>query len=347
MTEAEFYQLLQRYLEGRATPDEQARVAQWYDQLHQADDRQPAKLAKPAVEDAIWQRLQLPAAPAPRMRMRRLEPRWRQTPVRWAAAVGLLALALGGLLPYARHWQAPATTTAATGWTRYHNTTQQEQVLRLPDATRVTLHPGSSLRYAGGLTGARREVYLEGEAFFQVHKDPAHPFLVLTKQLVTTVLGTSFDVKAYPGSAHALVAVREGKVAVQPRQAAQLDATPTHPAKAGVLLLPNQQVVYSVASHHLKKGLVAKPAVLVPQAFEFEERPVTEVLSALEKAYGVTILYDKQKLAGCTVSITFYNESLFEKVGLLCKSLGASYTQADTQITIHSLGCHAAPLPPG
>lgn len=345
MTEAEFYQLLQRYLEGRATPDEQARVAQWYDQLHQADDRQPAKLAKSAVENAIWQRLQLPAAPAPRMR--RLEPRWRQTPVRWAAAVGLLVLALGGLLPYARHWQAPATTTAATDWTRYHNTTQQEQVLRLPDATRVTLHPGSSLRYAGGLTGARREVYLEGEAFFQVHKDPAHPFLVLTKQLVTTVLGTSFDVKAYPGSAQALVAVREGKVAVQPRQAAQLDATPTHPAKAGVLLLPNQQVVYSVASHHLKKGLVAKPAVLVPQAFEFEERPVTEVLTALEKAYGVTILYDKQKLAGCTVSITFYNESLFEKVGLLCKSLGASYTQADTQITIHSLGCHATPLPPG
>ena len=349
MTEAEFYLLLQRYLDGRATPDEQARVAQWYEQLHEADARQPAPLAKRAVEDAIWQRLQLPATPpaaTPTPRMRRLVPEhWRQTPVRWAAAVGLLALALGGLLPYARHWQAASTTTAAS-WTRYHNTTQQEQVLRLPDATRVTLHPGSSLRYVGGLAGARREVYLEGGAFFQVHKDPAHPFLVLTKQLVTTVLGTSFDVKAYPGSTQALVAVREGKVAVQPRQAAQLDATPTHPAKAGVLLLPNQQVVYSVASHHLNKGLVDKPAVLVPQAFEFEERPVAEVLAALEKAYGVDILYDKQKLAGCTVSITFYNESLFEKVGLLCKSLGASYTQAGTQLTIHSLGCHAAPLPP-
>jgi ferric-dicitrate binding protein FerR (iron transport regulator) len=292
------------------------------------------------VEAAIWQRLRLPTAtPAPTLRVSR----WRQKPVRWAAAVGLLAL--GGLLPYARHWQdAPGT---ATGWTRYHNATQQEQILRLPDATRVTLHPGSSLRYAGGLAGARREVYLEGEAFFQVHKDPAHPFLVLTKQLVTTVLGTSFDVKAYPGSAEAQVAVREGKVAVQPRAAAQLDATPAHPAKAGVLLLPNQQVVYSVASHHLHRQLVDKPAVLVPQAFEFEERPVAEVLAALEKAYGVDILYDKQKLAGCTVSITFYKESLFEKLDLLCKSLGASYSQADTQITIHSRGCQAAPLSSG
>jgi ferric-dicitrate binding protein FerR (iron transport regulator) len=342
VTEVEFYQLLQRYLDGRATPDEQARVAQWYEQLHRADGRQPAPPAQQVVEAAIWQRLRLPAtAPAPALRVSR----WRQKPVRLAAAVGLLALALGGLLPYARHWQA--TPGTATGWTRYHNATQQEQILRLPDATRVTLHPGSSLRYAGGLAGARREVYLEGEAFFQVHKDSAHPFLVLTKQLVTTVLGTSFDVKAYPGSTEAQVAVHEGKVAVQPRATAQLDATPAHPAKAGVLLLPNQQVVYSVASHHLHKQLVDKPLVLVPQAFEFEERPVAEVLAALEKAYGVDIQYDKQKLAGCTVSITFYKESLFEKLDLLCKSLGASYSQADTQITIHSRGCQAAPLPSG
>jgi len=342
VTEAEFYLLLQRYLDGRATPDEQARVTQWYDQLHQADAQRAPLPGKQVVEDAIWQRLRLPAAPAPRERQ--LLP-WRRRPVRWAAAAGLLALTLGGLLPYA--WQRQSTSTTATGWTRYDNTTQRVQVLHLPDDTRVTLQPGSHLRYAGGLAGARREVHLEGEAFFQVHKDAKHPFLVFTKQLVTTVLGTSFDVKAYPGSAQALVAVREGKVAVQPRQAAHLDATPTHPAKAGVLLLPNQQVVYSVASHHLRKALVEKPLVLVPQAFEFEERPVTEVLATLEKAYGVRILYDKQKLAGCTVSITFYNESLFDKLGLLCKSLGASYTQADTQITIHSRGCQATPRPSG
>jgi transmembrane sensor len=65
------------------------------------------------------------------------------------------------------------------------------------------------------------------------------------------------------------------------------------------------------------------------------------VLAALKKAYGVPIRYDKQKLAGCTVSITFYDEPLFEKLGLLCKSLGAYYTLADTQIIIHSAGCQA------
>lgn len=353
MTEAEFYQLLQRYLDGRCTPAEQARVAQWYEQLHQQAAATPPLPSQQAVEAAIWQRLRLdpvaakPAPPTPRLR-RLTRDLWRRPQLRWAASLGLLALGMGGLLPYARHWQAaaPTATTTDHGWTRHRNTTQQVQLLQLPDASRVTLQPGSSLRYTTALAGPRREVYLEGEAFFQVHKNPQRPFLVFTNQVVTTVLGTSFDVKAYPGQAQALVAVREGKVAVQPRETAQLDVTPTHPAKLGVLLLPNQQVVYSVASRRLRKELVDKPVVLVPQAFEFEERPVAEVFAALEKAYGVPIHYDQQKLAGCTVSITFYDEPLFEKLGLLCRSLGAYYTLADTQITIHSTGCQARPAPP-
>jgi transmembrane sensor len=347
VTEAEFYLLLQRYLDGACTPAEQAQVAQWYNQLQKADARPLASPSQQSVEAAIWQRLRLaPAGPQPALRGRRTARLWQKRQLRWAAGLGLFVLGLGGLLPVARHWQNASEPTSAHGWTRHQNTTNQVQAFGLPDGSRVTLHPGSSLRYAVALAGARREVYLEGEAFFQVHKNPARPFLVFTNQVVTTVLGTSFDVKAYPGRAQALVAVREGKVSVQPRTNAQLDATPTHPAKGGVLLLPNQQVVYSVASHRLKKELVDKPAVLVPQAFEFEERPVAEVLATLEKAYGVPILYDKQKLAGCTVSITFYDEPLFEKLGLLCKSLGAYYTLADTQITIHSTGCQASPAPP-
>ena len=348
MTEAEFYQLLQRYLDGRCTPEEEARVAQWYDQLPAAE---PSPLPQPAaaeVEAAIWQRLRRPLPPA----KLRLRPKWRQPAVRWAAGLGLLALGLGGaLLPGARrHWVAITTSskadassqpTANLPVTRQYNATQQVQTLLLPDSSRVELQPGSSLRYATGLTGPRREVHLEGEAFFQVRKNPARPFLVLTSQVVTTVLGTSFDVRAYPGGTQALVAVREGKVAVQPRHLASLDATPTHPSKTGVLLLPNQQAVYSVASQRLVKQLVPRPVMLVPQVFEFEERPVAEVLAALQKAYGVPMRYNRQQLAGCTVSITFYNEPLHEKLELLCKALGTTYTLANGEVTIEGTGCRS------
>jgi transmembrane sensor len=344
VTEAEFHKLLQRYLDGRCTPKERAQVERWYDRLGEADLAALPLQNQEAVEDAIWQRLQQVGAGTPPKTRVLPHPSssWQRPQLRWAAAA-LLALGLGAVLPYAReHASAPTQQTAVTtahGWTRRANTTPQEQAFQLPDGSQVALHSGSTLRYTTAFTGPKREVYLEGEAFFKVSKNPARPFLVFTNQVVTTVLGTSFRVKAYTGSKEASVAVREGKVAVQARKDAHLDATPTHPAATGVLLLPNQQVVYSVASRQLKKELVDRPVVLVPQQFEFEERPVAEVITTLEKAYGVHIVYDKAKLAGCTVSITFYDEPLFEKLGLLCKSLGAYYQLSDAEIIIHSKGC--------
>ncbi|TPG67536.1 FecR family protein [Hymenobacter nivis] len=344
MTEVEFQLLLQRYLDGHCTPQECARVEHWYDQLGAAPLGARPQPHPRAVEGAVWQRLQQ-AGVGQGPRARALPPPeayWRRPRLRWAAAA-LVALGLGAL-PFAWQRTAPplqATTTTEHGWTRRANASPQPQSFRLPDGSLITLHPGSSLRYASAFAGPRRAVYLDGEAFFKVSKNPARPFLVFTKQVVTTVLGTSFRVKAYPGGKDASVAVREGKVAVQARQDADLAATPAHPAAAGVLLLPNQQVVYSAASQRLKKELVDRPVVLVPQAFEFEERPVAEVLAALEKAYGVHMVYDKAKLASCTVSITFYNEPLFEKLGLLCKSLGAYYQLSNAEIIIHSAGCQS------
>ncbi|WP_167855406.1 FecR family protein [Hymenobacter fodinae] len=346
MTEAQFQLLLQRYLDGQCTPEEVIAVEQWYNRLEETEGKALRSLNQEAVEDAIWQRIQAKKqteAPAPIV-VQHPAGFWQRPQLQWAALL-LFAIGLGLLYPLLRQFQNTRQLSHATanGWTRRSNTTALEQAFRLPDGSKITLHPGSSLRYATGLAGPKREVYLEGEAFFQVSKNPARPFLVFTKQVVTTVLGTSFRVKAYAGSKEASVAVREGKVSVQASDRAQLDATPAKPATHGVVLLPNQQVVYSVAKHHLRKELVDKPVMLAPQSFEFEERPVAEVLTALEKAYGVTIAYDKAKLSGCTVSIAFYDEPLFEKLGLLCKSLGAYYTLSETQITIHSTGCQLSP----
>lgn len=344
MTEAEFHLVLQRYLAGRCTPQERALVERWYDRLDEAEGRAQRMPSQAAAEEVIWQRLLRSGAgrlAQPAARERRPAAFW-QTPHFQRAAAALLLAAGLGVLPYAAHRPAqpqPTAATSALGWTRHLNTTHAVENFQLPDGSAIALHPGSSLRYATAFAGPRRDVHLTGEAFFKVSKNPARPFLVFTNHLVTTVLGTSFRVKAYADSKENYVAVREGRVAVQARRTARLDATPASPAAAGVLLLPNQQVVYSASQRYLKKELVDKPVVLAPQAFEFEERPVAEVLTALEKAYGVDIEYDKARLASCTVSITFYNEPLFEKLGLLCKSLGAYYTLADAQIIIHSTGC--------
>ncbi|RYY09238.1 MAG: DUF4974 domain-containing protein, partial [Cytophagaceae bacterium] len=95
-------------------------------------------------------------------------------------------------------------------------------------------------------------------------------------------------------------------------------------------------------THYLTKALVEKPALLTPQPLAFKNRPVAEVLTALEKAYGVNIVYDPAKLTGCTITITFEDDSLFEQLDTLCKALDAKYEMANNaQIIFDSNGCKA------
>jgi len=248
----------------------------------------------------------------------------------------VLSVGLGWWL-WQRNRQTPAL--ASVKWVQQVNKLQYEQDITLQDGSHVLLYPGSRLQYKEGLAGARREVYLTGQAFFNVTKNPARPFLVYTEKVVTTVLGTSFLVTAYANK-EAKVAVREGRVAVQPRKGAQLDITPAQPTFHGLVLLPNQQAVYSTESEQMEKELVAKPAALAPQPLDFKKRPVAEVLAALEKVYGVNIVYDPVKLRNCTITIAFDNEPLFEQLDILCKALNASYKRADdAQIIFESTGC--------
>jgi transmembrane sensor len=346
MTEAEFEDMHQRYLDGTSRPGEREVVEQWSRQLGSPEDLILPLAEREQVRAAMWSQIKNLTqgdsdSVAGRGRvLQHPASFWHMPVVRWAAAILLLVgAALAMLLPRQQQ-RAALAQTAASDWVQQRNTSAQAHVLMLADGSRVTLYPGSNLQYQPGLGGARRVVRLKGEAFFKVAKNPARPFLVYTEQLVTTVLGTSFRVKAYAGRPNE-VAVQEGRVSVQVRRGAKLSATPAQPAAGGVVLLPNQQVAYSaLVPRPLHKDLVANPLVLAPQAFTFEKQPVVKVLQALEKAYGVDILYDQRKLAGCTVTVTFYQESLYEKLDVLSKALGASYSATkNAQIQFNSSGC--------
>lgn len=342
LSQAEFDALLQRYLAGQSRPGERQLVEGWSKQLGAEENLQLPPHWQVEVKAAVWQRIARlteaatpPAAAATSQAVPQALPLWRRPVLRWAAVL-VLALGAGWWLP------RPHTAPVATHWVRQHNATRHAQQLLLADGSRVTLAAGSTLHYSANLAGIRREVYLTGEAFFKVTKNPARPFLVYTDKLITTVLGTSFRVTANAGQP-GRVAVCEGRVAVQPRVGAQLSATPTQPAPAGVLLLPNQQVTYSAAAgQRLTKELVEKPIVLAPQVLTFKNQPVPEVLAALEKAYGVNIVYDPQKLRGCTITIDFEDEPLFEQLQTLCKALDANYKLANNaQIIFETNGCKA------
>ena len=343
MNQSNFSMLLQRYQQGECTPAEKQRIEQWYSRLGAEQPFNLTAAEKATLVATVWQRISdhtmpgLPVASTTKIKART----WPPMSVRWAAAV-LLALGAGlvgthlGLGPrgWATALQQKATAERPTMWRVYTNASAYEAQVALPDGSAVTLAPASSLKYPRTFDGPRRTVYLTGEAFFDVLHDAHHPFSVYTDRVVTTVLGTSFRVQAYAGQAEAQVQVRTGAVRVSSREAGADRA-------ASLVVLPNQQAVYSGVRRQLRRELVAEPLLLKQQSFAFNDRPVAEVLAALEQSYGVTIEYDAAAVRSCTLTLNLSSEPLFTKLDIICEILGASYEKADGRIVFHNQPCQA------
>lgn len=228
-------------------------------------------------------------------------------------------------------------------WTEKHNTTTQTIDIALNDGSRISLEPQGRIRYPEKFDGPRREVFLEGEAFFDIAKDPAHPFLVYANGLVTKVLGTSFRIKAYDGAREVTVEVKTGKVSVFAQSDPDLKEKLDDTQLQGVVLTPNQKIVYARNEVKMLKTLVEKPEMVVPKAdvpqFSFEDTPASEVFNTIGKAYGIDILYDEALLKDCPLTAMLDNQTLHDKLDIICKAVESSYQIVDGQVVIHSKGC--------
>lgn len=210
----------------------------------------------------------------------------------------------------------------------------------LPDQSTVWLQPQSRISYARDFTTpAKREVYLSGDAFFQVAKNPDKPFFVYADELVTKVLGTSFWVKARETGKQVVVQVKTGKVSVFARTDSRANAMRANRELEGVVLTPNQQLMFSRTEVRMKKSLVEEPAPVLAQSFVFKDEPVARIFTALEQAYGIDIIYDEDLLANCLLTASLTDEPLYEKLRLLCKGIEGNYEVVDAQIIISAKGC--------
>ncbi|RPD48033.1 DUF4974 domain-containing protein [Hymenobacter sediminis] len=341
MNQAYLLHLLQRYQQGECTPEEARVVEQWYELLgHEQPPLMLAATEREQLRALLWQNIEAqtqqlavsPSAGRP----------WYAGAARWAAAAALaLGLGVGAQQILTRQSAPPVAVKPsvhqASGWRTYVNATTQPQTVRLTDGSMVQVSPQGQLKYPARFATQHRTVYLKGEAFFTIAHDKAHPFRVYTQEVVTTVLGTSFLVRAPEGTAPVVVKVRTGRVQVNPLR--EPAATPA--ARRSIVVLPNQQAVYLPARHELQRELVAQPVQLAAQSFVFDDRPVAEVLDALQKAYGIAIEYDSKALRNCTVTLNLQNESLYGKLDVLSKALGASYTASETHLIFRSPGCAA------
>ena len=103
-------------------------------------------------------------------------------------------------------------------------------------------------------------------------------------------------------------------------------------------------MIYHRELEALSKGLVEKPEIILPNSdlfhMKFENEDVSEILDVLQENYGVVIRYDKDLLSHCKLTTSMSDEGLYERIEVICKAIGASYTLDDgAVITIKSNGC--------
>jgi ferric-dicitrate binding protein FerR (iron transport regulator) len=228
--------------------------------------------------------------------------------------------------------------------TEEFNTTDEKKIVRLADGSTIHLSPHAVIRYSRKFaTGTTRDIYLSGEAFFEVAKDPNKPFRVFSHELVTKVLGTSFTIKANVGDKQISVVVRTGKVSVYNKNN-EKDQTGINSQKlTGVVLTPNQELVFSRDELKFQKTLIEKPVLINPAEiknnFQYEDAPVAEVFEQLEKAFGIDIVYDKETIKNCKVTADLDDESIYKKLELICRAMDARYDIIDGQVTIQARPC--------
>jgi transmembrane sensor len=177
----------------------------------------------------------------------------------------------------------------------------QKSIIYLSDGTVVNLNSSSKLVYPKVFEKEVRKVFLEGEAFFEVTKSNK-PFIVQTEQLNTKVLGTSFNIRAFPAHEEHSVSLVTGKVLVYPPQDVRqhLILKPGEKGeikrKAGVLLKTKFDLDQEVA---WKDGILL-----------FKELPFEEALNRIENWYGVEFSLDHPPQGNYLVTGRFANESL-------------------------------------
>ncbi len=218
------------------------------------------------------------------------------------------------------------------------NKSPKSLFITLSDGTKVTLKKDSKIQVSRDFGNQKRAVYLIGEAFFEVKKDPLNPFLVYAGGIVTKVLGTSFTVRAYQNESKTSVAVKTGNVTVYQEKSIKQN---NHPDQ--ILLTPNQEAVFEKSNSKIVKTIVEKPIVLVRTDeilnFEYNEISIVKVFDQLQTAFGVKIVYDAELLAQCNLTASLSEESLFDKIAIICETIQAKYEIADGQIVIYAKGC--------
>ena len=214
---------------------------------------------------------------------------WGRVAAIWA--IPFIMVCFSAYYYYSAKDYVKETLSEVTYMQRYAAMGTREEVV-LPDGSKVWLNAGTLLVYPSSFISESRNVYIAGEGFFEVSKDKEHPFIVTTNHLELEVLGTTFNISAYPDNNQIMATLETGRLQVKVNK---------QPEK--YFLEPNDQLIYTpstgIVQQH-KVNAVSHSDWRMGGLF-FGNVPFNDVLHTLERVYGVkfhvrTSIYQNQSL---------------------------------------------------
>lgn len=202
--------------------------------------------------------------------------------------------------------------------------------INLPDGSKVSLNNASKIKYLKEFSSESREVFLEGEAYFEVKKDRSKPFIVHASGIQTKVLGTAFNIHAYKDLSTVAVSVMKGRVAI------------SDSLSSFGLLEKDQQIEIDKRSKVFVKTTGKSTSVVGWREGQllFDQATFLEVRSVLHKKFGVEMKFESENLKNCRFTASFdKDEKPFEILDMLNLLHGTSYRLENNVIVISGNGC--------
>ena len=304
-------ELIDKYAFGTISPEELQELLDWYhsaeigvvewpsDELEEQDQLRERMLLR--LQTQIRAATEIGVAPArpvvpvvptrpmalPRGRIFRLGP--------WQVAASLIIIISS--IWIARQYM---DLTGKPAWVEVRNPTGKIQAIRLPDSSEVWLNAASAIRYSperGKGKDAPREVWLEGEGYFDVTEDHAHPFVVYSGSLTTTVLGTRFDVKSFAGEQLTSVSVLSGKVRVGD-SAGMLDVL-TAARQLQVDIRTGKSATLTIDTSQVAGWREGK--------LQFSGQTMEEITASLGRWYNIRFIFANPAISRCRYYLNFEN----------------------------------------